>query len=135
VKIILNSSNAQSLRWSQITNIDNLNKKQEIMNIAIILLLIGGLILTIGDIFMKKWINTNAYLFYFIGLATYLIGLNFLAQSFKFKNIAVASVIFVIFNIVTLSLVSWFYFKETLSPMQIIGIVIGIIAIVVLELA
>lgn len=105
------------------------------MNIAIILLLIGGLILTVGDIFMKKWVNTNAYLFYFIGLATYLIGLNFLAQSFKFKNIAVASVIFVIFNVVTLSIVSWLYFKETLSPLQITGMIIGIIAIIVLELA
>ena len=105
------------------------------MNITIILLLIGGLVLSIGDIFMKKWVNTNAYLFYFVGLATYLIGLNFLAQSFKFKNIAVASVIFVIFNVVTLSIVSWLYFKETLSPLQITGIALGIIAIVVLELA
>lgn len=106
-----------------------------IMNIAIILLLIGGVILTIGDIFMKKWVNTNSYVFYIVGLAIYLIGLNFLAQSFKFKNIAVASVIFVIFNVVTLSIVSWLYFKETLSMMQIIGIIIGIMSIVILEIA
>jgi multidrug transporter EmrE-like cation transporter len=105
------------------------------MAIAIILLLIGGIILTAGDILMKEWVVTNKYLFYFIGLAVYLIGLNFLAQSFKFKNIAVASVIFVIFNVVTLSLVSWLYFKETLSPMQIIGMALGIAAIIVLELA
>ncbi len=104
------------------------------MNIAIILLLIGGLILTVGDIIMKKWVNTNAYIFYFLGLFVYLIGLNFLAQSFRFKNIAVASAIFIIFNIVTLSFVSWLYFKESLSLLQIAGIVIGIIAIVVLEL-
>jgi multidrug transporter EmrE-like cation transporter len=105
------------------------------MAIAIILLLIGGIILTAGDILMKEWVSTNRYLFYFIGLAVYLIGLNFLAQSFKFKNIAVASVIFVIFNVVTLSLVSWIYFKETLSIMQIIGIALGIAAIIVLELS
>ncbi len=105
------------------------------MSMATILLLIGGIILTVGDIFMKKWVNTNSYLFYFIGLAIYLIGLNFLAQSFKYKNIAVASVIFVIFNVVTLAIVSWIYFKEALSPLQISGIVIGIISIVVLEIA
>jgi multidrug transporter EmrE-like cation transporter len=105
------------------------------MNIAIILLLVGGLILTIGDIFMKKWVVSNNAYIYLTGMAVYLIGLNFLAQSFRFKNIAVASVIFVIFNVVTLSIVSWFYFKETLSPLQIIGMVIGIISIVVLELA
>ncbi len=104
------------------------------MNIAIILLLAGGIILTIGDIFMKKWINADSYVFYFIGLVTYLIGLNFLAQSFRFKNIAVASAILVIINVVTLSVVSWFYFKETLSPTQIAGIIVGIIAIVILEI-
>ena len=104
-------------------------------NIAMILLLAGGIILTVGDFLMKKWVNTNSYLFYIIGMAVYLIGLNFLAQSFKFENIAVASVIFVIFNVVTLSLVSWFYFKETLSNLQIAGIVVGLIAVVLLELS
>jgi len=105
------------------------------MDIAMILLLIGGIILTVGDILMKKWVNTNNYIFYIVGLIIYLIGLNFLAQSFKFKNIAVASVIFVIFNVVTLSIVSWLYFKETLSMLQIIGMVVGIAAIVILEIA
>lgn len=105
------------------------------MNVAIILLIVGGLILTAGDILMKKWVSTKSYLFYFIGLAVYLIGLNFLAQSFKFKNIAVASVIFVIINVVTLSFVSWFYFKESLSIFQIIGICLGIASIIMLELA
>jgi len=84
---------------------------------------------------MKKWVVTNNYWFYAIGMVIYLVGLNFLAQSYKFKNIAVASVIFVIFNVVTLSLVSWFYFKETLSLLQIIGICLGIVAVVLLELA
>lgn len=105
------------------------------MNIVLILLLIGGLILTIGDIFMKKWVGTNLFLFYFVGMIFYLIGLNFLAQSFKLENIAVASTILVIFNIVTLSIVSWLYFKETLLPLQIIGIIVGIIAVIILELA
>ncbi|MBS3092369.1 EamA family transporter, partial [Candidatus Pacearchaeota archaeon] len=62
-----------------------------------------------------------------------LIGLNFLAQSFKYKNIAVASVIFVIFNVVILAIVSWFYFKETLSIWQIMGIVLGLTSVILLE--
>jgi multidrug transporter EmrE-like cation transporter len=103
--------------------------------LPIILLFIGGIILTIGDIVMKKWVIANQTYLYMIGLLIYLIGLNFLAQSFKFKNIAVASIIFVIFNVVTLSLVSWFYFKERLNNYQIIGIIIGLISIIFLELA
>lgn len=80
-------------------------------------------------------VNSSSWMFYAAGLATYLIGLIFLAQSYKFKNIAIASIIFVIFNIATLSFVSWIYFKETLSPLQIIGIILGIIAVVLLELS
>ncbi len=101
----------------------------------IVLLFIGGVVLTVGDIVMKKWVVSRANSWYFFGLLIYMIGLNFLAQSFRYKNIAAASTIFVIFNVITLSLVSWFYFKETLSPFQIIGIALGIIAILFLEMA
>lgn len=102
--------------------------------LPLVLLFVGGSILTIGDVIMKKWVINNSNLLLASGLAIYLIGLIFLVYSFKYKNIAVASTIFVIFNIITLSVVSWFYFKETLSPLQLIGIVMGIGAIIFLEL-
>lgn len=103
--------------------------------LPLIILFVGGIILTIGDIVMKKWVSTSHFSYYMIGLFIYLIGLNFLAFSFKYKNIAVASVIFVLFNVITLSIVSWLYFKETLNTMQLIGIVVGLIAVVMLELS
>jgi multidrug transporter EmrE-like cation transporter len=105
------------------------------MNIAIIILAAGAFVDTMGDIIMKKWvIDKNIWIFVF-GMFAYMIGLGFLAWSYNYKNIAVASVIFVIMNIVMLSVASWFYFHETLSLLQIVGIVIGIVSIVVLELA
>lgn len=103
--------------------------------LPLILLFVGGSILTIGDIVMKKWVLNNSTPIFIIGMAIYLVGLIFLAHSFKYKNIATASTIFVIFNIITLSIVSWFYFKETLTPFQLIGITLGISSIVFLELA
>lgn len=99
-----------------------------------VLLFIGGSILTIGDIVMKKWVMTNSTILFTIGMVIYLIGLMFLAQSFKYKNIAVASTIFIIFNIITLSFVSWLYFKETLTPFKMIGISLAIVSIIFLEL-
>lgn len=57
----------------------------------------------------------------------------FLVQSFKTQNIAIASAIFVIVNIVTLGIVSWLFFKEPLTIIQIIGIALAIIAIFILE--
>ena len=95
----------------------------------------GGAVLTCGDILMKKWVVTNSVYLYIGGMLIYLVGLNFLAQSFKYKNIAVASIIFVLFNIILLAIVSWFYFKEKLSALQIVGLIVGIAAIVILEMA
>jgi multidrug transporter EmrE-like cation transporter len=103
--------------------------------IALALLAIGGLIVTIGDLFMKEWITTNRSWIYAGGMIFYLIGMNFLAFSFKYKNIAVASVIFILINVITLIVFSYFYFHEKLSGLEIGGILLGIAAIVMLELA
>jgi multidrug transporter EmrE-like cation transporter len=103
--------------------------------LPLILLFLGGLVLTAGDIIMKKWVVSHNIFLFISGLAVYLFGLIFLALSYKYKNIAVASTIFVIFNIITLSIVSWFYFKEALSTTQLIGIAFGILSLLCLEIA
>jgi len=98
------------------------------------LLLIGGCVLTIGDIMMKKWVLTNHPLFYLYGFLIYAFALNFVAISFKYKNIAVATIIFVLVNVISLTLVSWFYFNEKLSVVQLVGIGLGFLAVIILEL-
>lgn len=103
--------------------------------IALALLAAGGIVLTIGDLFMKEWVITNKSWIYIVGIIIYIIGLNFLAFSFKYKNIAVATVIFVLINIITLLTFSYFYFHEKLTGLEIGGILLGIAAIVMLELA
>lgn len=100
-----------------------------------LLLFIGGSVLTLGDIVMKKWVNNNDFMLFVVGLLIYLVGLIFLAYSYRYKNIAVASSIFVVCNIVTLAFVSWFYFHETLTPIQMGGIILGIGSVVLLEIA
>lgn len=103
--------------------------------LPITLLFIGGIILTIGDVVMKKWVTNDNMSLFIAGMIIYLFGLLFLAYSYKYKNIAVASTIFVIFNIITLSIVSWFYFKESLTLLQLVGIFLGICSVLLLELA
>ena len=103
--------------------------------IALALLAIGGLILTVGDLFMKEWVVTNKSWVYLVGMIIYIIGLNFLAFSFKYKNIAAATVIFMLINIITLLVFSYFYFHEKLSGLEIAGVILGVAAIVLLELA
>ncbi len=102
--------------------------------LPIILVVLSGLILTIGDIAMKEWVLNSKHIYYILGLAIYVIGLMFLAQTFKYKNIAVASIMVVIFNVVILSIVSWIFFKEDLSFMQIVGILLGLASVGLLKL-
>ena len=103
-------------------------------NLALLMVFIGGLGLTIGDVIIKKWVTTNNHIFYLVGMVAYVIAIGFLAESLKYKNMAVANAICVGFNVVTLVIVSWFYFKETLTITQLIGIGLVIAGIVVLEL-
>ncbi len=97
-------------------------------------LLFGGSILTVGDIIFKFWANKSLTYLYITGLVIYVLGLMCLVQSFKSQNIAVASAIFVIVNVVTLSLVSYFYFKESLSVLQMVGIGVAFVSIMLMEL-
>ncbi len=101
---------------------------------AIFFLVTGGIILTIGDIVFKFYAETSKSGLYVIGLITYVIGLMCLIQTFKTEHIATASAIFVIANVITLLLVSYFYFHETLTVLQMIGMVLALISIAFLEL-
>jgi len=101
--------------------------------IGITLLFIGALIDTGGDIIMKSWVESSRKVTFFIGLAVYLIGLIFLALSYRYENIAVASTIFIVFNVTTLATVSWFFFRESLTPLQVGGILLGIASVALLE--
>jgi multidrug transporter EmrE-like cation transporter len=103
--------------------------------IPLLILLGGGVVLTAGDIFMKEWVKNDSLVFFTVGILIYLVGMFFLAASFKFKNIGVASLMLVLFNIIALTIVSWFFFKETLSVPQLIGMVVGLISVSILELA
>ncbi len=104
---------------------------------AIIWLVLGGIALTIGDIIFKFWVEkTLPYLSiaYIGGLALYILGLIFLVESFKTQNIAVASAVFVLINISILAIVSWLYFGDKLSLVQILGLLLAGGAIILLEL-
>jgi multidrug transporter EmrE-like cation transporter len=103
-------------------------------HLPLILTIIAGLILTAGDIVLKKWVTTSYSTFYVAGLLLYFISLNLLAFSYKFEDIAVASMLMVIFNIITLTLIGYFVFKENITVYEITGIALGIAAMIFLEL-
>ena len=99
-----------------------------------LLLILGGLLFTVGDIFIKKWIIDNSLLNFFIGLIFWIIGLLILAYSSRFINIVSASFIEILANIITLVFADYFFFKDPVTLQEIVGIITGLIAIYIIEL-
>jgi multidrug transporter EmrE-like cation transporter len=102
--------------------------------IPITLLIVGGLAMTIGDVIMKKWIQNQSISDFWIGFLAYMAGMICLAHSFKYKNIAVASMLLVIFNVIALVIISHVVFQEKLSVQQMVGIIVGLVSVIILEL-
>lgn len=108
---------------------------------VLILLLIGGTSLTVGDITAKKWIQLSGGDFsvstywYLLSLLFYAIGVTLFAFSLKHKSIAVATIILVFCNLLTVAIIGHYFFNEKLSLLQIAGIAIGFLSVILLELA
>jgi multidrug transporter EmrE-like cation transporter len=95
---------------------------------------LGGGLLTVGDIIFKYWVlKTSAPHYYVAGMLLYVLGAVCLIETYKSQNIAVATAIFVIFNIVSLVIASHFLFHEPLTLKQFAGIFAAIIAILLLH--
>ncbi|MDC8002110.1 hypothetical protein POV26_13770 [Aequorivita todarodis] len=103
------------------------------MNNALIYITAGALFDTFGDLLMKTWVISNSKIHFAGGMLFYVIGLSFLAYSFTFKNIVVASVMFLIFNVILLSLINWMVYSETLSNKEITALALGLVSIVLFE--
>jgi multidrug transporter EmrE-like cation transporter len=100
---------------------------------SFLLLALGGAILTVGDLVMKKWVIDGRLGTYAIGILVYLVALNLLAQSYRSKSVAVASSLFIILNIVSLSIAGYFIYGEKLTPMQLVGVALAIAAVACLD--
>ena len=88
----------------------------------------------VADVLFKKWsLGSKNYLF-IAGMIIYMIGTAFWAYSLKFENLSRAISVFVISNLIILVLVGVFIFKEKLSLVNKIGIIIGIIGIILIEI-
>nr|MDD3720660.1 EamA family transporter [Candidatus Gracilibacteria bacterium] len=99
----------------------------------LLLLILGGGFLTLGDIFLKKWALDNTIFMYAFSMILYLVGINFFALTLKESNLAIASTILVTANTVILVIVSYFYFKEKFTLLQAIGIILSVFGVILLE--
>lgn len=99
-----------------------------------VILFIGGLILTAGDIIATEWVRYGGANLYLPVMLFYLIGMILLVDTYKHKNIATASTILVIFNIVILFFVGIFFFAENVNVQKVVGILLCFLSIYLLEI-
>ena len=86
-----------------------------------------------GDVFFKKWTIEHKPLLLWIGFAVYVISAFFWAYSLKYETLSKAIFVFTILNLVIVTLIGIFFFKEHISLVSKIGILLAIISIVLIE--
>ena len=102
--------------------------------IPYILIGVGGILYTIADIFCLKWLeNTKIMGWWWGAIIAYSIGMIGLIESFKHIHIAIATVLIGVFNVVFLLIVSAVFFNKPITWVQVIGLVLGGLAIYLLS--
>lgn len=87
-----------------------------------------------GDIFFKKWAIDNKNILLFIGLLIYFAGTIFWAVSLRYEYLSKAISIFTVINLIVIVLVGVLYFKEDLSLINKVGIALGILSVILIEI-
>lgn len=97
--------------------------------------LLAGFILTGADIVFRYWQDTPWRGGFWVALGIYTVGVMCMMFTFFGKNIAIATMLTVLINMISYLVVAYFIFGDTLSPIKLFGLGLGLIAIFVLELS
>ena len=88
----------------------------------------------VGDVILKKWSTENKTTLLIVGLVIYFIGSAFWIISLKYEYLSKAISIFTILNLIAVVLAGTLYLKEDLTVTNKIGIGLGIISLILIEL-
>lgn len=103
-------------------------------NTGLILIIIGASIEVFADIFFKIWNDKGGNHLIVAGIILYLIGTGCWITSLKYETFTKSGVIFLLLNIILLSLTGLLFFKDDLSTINKIGIILGIVSIIMVEM-
>jgi multidrug transporter EmrE-like cation transporter len=93
----------------------------------------SGILFTLGDVFLKYWASKSPSYYLVLGFLFYILAGTVLAFSFKRKELAVAIAVLICFNLITVSILGFTIFKETLGVKEFVGMGLAIAAVVVLS--
>jgi len=87
-----------------------------------------------GDIFFKKWSIGGKNIILILGFLIYALGTIFWAFSLKYDYLSRAISVLSILNLIVVVLVGVLYFNETLTIVNKIGIALGILGMILIEI-
>ncbi|OHA46182.1 MAG: hypothetical protein A2541_00665 [Candidatus Taylorbacteria bacterium RIFOXYD2_FULL_36_9] len=100
----------------------------------IFLVIVVTILEILGDILFKEWTIHNKKLLLITGVISYMIATIFWAFSIKYQNLSKAVVIFAVLTLIIGVLIGVFIYKEELTSLNIIGIILGLASIILLEI-
>lgn len=86
-----------------------------------------------GDILFKEWTIQHKNYLLVLGVILYTAATIFWAFSLKHQSLSKAVVIFAVLTLVVGALVGVLFYKEELTVLNIVGVILGISSIVLLE--
>lgn len=99
-----------------------------------------GFGMVVGDVLMKSWAE-KGYVFsggslfvYILAISVYAVSLTYYGKQLHNTNFSVATTLPICINIVTVALLTYFYYKDTLSLYAITGTLFAFVAIIFLSL-
>lgn len=87
-----------------------------------------------ADIIFKQWSITKSNTLVSVGFIIYTIGTVFWIISLRYEGLAKAISLFTVLNLIIIAAVGIVLFKEHLSLVNKLGIALGIISVILLEL-
>ncbi len=87
----------------------------------------------IADMLFKYWSINAKGAFLFAGLALYTIGTFIRAYSLKFEFLSKAITIFTLLNLIAIVFAGIFLFKEQLTLLNKVGILLGIASVILIQ--
>lgn len=102
--------------------------------IFLFLVVMAVILEVMGDIMIKKWTIDKTNFLLVIGAGVYFLGSIFWIISLKYEYLARAISVFTVLNLIVIVLAGIVIFKEDLSLVNKIGIFLGILGVILIEI-
>lgn len=101
---------------------------------VILLLILAASSVTVGDYFGKYWSINQKMVYYWLALLGYFGSGIFYLPTLLRKGLVVTSLIWTLIATIGFLIIGLVIFKENLTPLQVVGVILGISALIVLSL-